>query len=99
LRYKSLKLKEFYASRSKTRWQHFTSKFKILTSLCYSSFKLTFSLWNKRKFEDAVETETDKIIQFTYADVKAKTSRGDIGKSFTTPRPEEAVVFEIPTEL
>jgi len=99
LRYKSLKLKEFYASRSKTRWQHFISKFKIVTSLCYSSFKLTFSLWNRRKFEDAVETETDKIIQFTYADVKAKISHGDLGKSFTTPRPEEAVVFEVPTEV
>jgi len=99
LRYKSLKLKEFYASRSKTRWQHFISKFKIVSSLCYSSFKLTFSLWSKRKFEDAVETETDKIIQFTYADVKAKVSHGDLGKSFTTPRPEEAVVFEIPTDV
>jgi hypothetical protein len=98
LRYKSLKLKEFYAPRSKTRWQRFFSKFKIVGSLCYSSFKLTFFLWNKKRFENAVETETDKVIQFTYADIKAKISHGDLGKTTTIPRPEEAVVFEAPTE-
>jgi len=98
LRYKSLKLKEFYASRSKTRWQNFVSKFKIVGSLCLSSFKLTFSLWSKKKFEDVVETETDKVIQFTYADIKANISHGDLGKPITIPRPEEAVVFEVPTE-
>jgi hypothetical protein len=98
LRYKSLKLKEFYASRSKTRWQHFISKFKIVSSLCFSSFKLTFFLWNKKRFEETVETETDKVIQFTYGDVKAKISQGDLGKSFTVPRPEEAVIFEVPAE-
>jgi len=98
LRYKSLKLKEFYAPRSKTRWQRFISKFKIVGSLCYSSLKLTFFLWNKKRFESAVETETDKIILFAYADVKAKTSHGDSGKPITMPRPEEAVVFEVPAE-
>jgi len=98
LKYKSLKLKEFYASRSKTRWQNFISKFKIAGSLCFSSFKLTFSLWSKKRFENAVETETDKVIQFTYADIKANISHGDLGRPITIPRPEEAVVFEVPTE-
>jgi hypothetical protein len=99
LRYKSLKLKEFYAARSKTRWQRFSSKLKIIGSLWFSSIKLTFFLWNKKRFDNAVETETDKVIQFTYADIKAKVSHGDQGKSITIPRPEEAVVFEVPTEV
>jgi hypothetical protein len=98
LRYKSLKLKEFYASRSKNRWQNFISKFKIVGSLCLTSFKLTFSLWSKKRFEETVEMETDKVIQFTYADIKANISHGGSGRSTTIPRPEEAVVFEVPTE-
>jgi len=98
LKYKSLKLKEFYAPRSKNRWQRFISTFKIFGSLCRSSFKLTSFLWSKKRFESAIEAETDRVIQFTYADIKAAISRDDDGKSFNVPRPGEAVVFEVPTE-